>query len=282
MPLWDDATAPYTGQGPQQDNSGLWGWLTSLFSPRPPSGVQGTWDPQRPGVSQTTDSLTSPGAALVQGTWNPQQARTAAAMTPSPNMTPEQARAAAGLPTWGGMSGIPASMLVAPPSMYTAGNPQPQAAWQQASTPEGYAAALAAARGAPAAATPSVLQPPAAAMMPPPPKPMPPPVITGPGTTTPLAWMPRAGGSQGWAGIQGLPGVQSDVRVQPFRNLRATDVQPMPPSPAVSGIPLTDTRSRNLTDAELAKMTNVDIARAAARTDLTYGDRMAILARLGR
>jgi hypothetical protein len=29
--LWDDATAPYTGQGQQpQDNSSLWGWLSSL------------------------------------------------------------------------------------------------------------------------------------------------------------------------------------------------------------------------------------------------------------
>jgi hypothetical protein len=39
MPLWDDATAPFTGQQdqqPPQDNSSLWGWLSSMFQPGQP------------------------------------------------------------------------------------------------------------------------------------------------------------------------------------------------------------------------------------------------------
>lgn len=277
MPLWDDATAGVIGQQPQQDSSSLWGWLSSLFNPRNNQSFQPGWDRQPAGTGSArppdfynpqTDPVT--GARYRAPGWNmPSSAGSTVAPTTSANMTPEQVRTAAGLPTWGGMSGVPASMLVAPPSMYTAANPQQQAAWQQASTPEGYAAALGQAPppgAAPPAVTPMARTP--AAMMPPPPKPMPPPVIEGPRNI-----MPPAGGSTGWGGY-GTMGMLPPGYGPTAPSSLVT------PSPTASGIPLTDTKSRNLSDAELEKMSKEDIARATARTDLTYGDRMAILQRL--
>jgi hypothetical protein len=58
--LWDDATAPYTGQGQPQDNSSLWGRLVSSFQSEQPvlsSGVPS---------SVTTPALTPQEQNLVE------------------------------------------------------------------------------------------------------------------------------------------------------------------------------------------------------------------------
>ncbi|HEY1431803.1 MAG TPA: hypothetical protein VGF39_09275, partial [Stellaceae bacterium] len=167
---------------------------------------------------------------------------------------------------WAG-SAAPASVRVAPPSAFTAANPQQQALWQQASTPEGYAALAArlarAAPGAVAATTPTTpaattATTPAPAIRPsaPPyypvggslaqatPMAIPPwqqaPTITGPGTQ-----MPPAGGSQGWAGYQGRPGTQSGLAGMPPAAAQAAPLS----APTIAAL-----KAGGMSDADIARV----------------------------
>jgi hypothetical protein len=174
---------------------------------------------------------------------------------------------------WAG-SAAPASVRVAPPSAFTAANPQQQALWQQASTPEGYAALAARlARAAPGAvaATASPTPAPAPTLAPatrpsaPPyyptggllaqatPMATPPwaqpPVVTGPGSP-----MPPAGGSQGWAGYQGRPGTQSGSAVMPSPPAQA----PPPPGASqtisLSAATIAALKAGGMSDADIARV----------------------------
>jgi hypothetical protein len=170
---------------------------------------------------------------------------------------------AAGPPLPWNAVGAPVSNQAAPPSLYTASSPQQQQAWQASSTPLGYALMRQLAGqpapgssmfpGSPPAPTGVLTREP----LPPPASPTAPPpsniAIPGPAIAAP----PGVAGS----GPRLVP-----VGYDPFAG----------PGAMQSGSTAQPPGARNLSDADLARLTPEDVLGAVSRTDLTNADRAAL------